>query len=751
MMRPPFRPSQWLWVLVLMAGVVGALFYALQKALLIPTFHLDGAYQTASGLYRLADGELPGRDFLPYLGLGPIYLLLPAFLAAGQNVSGATFSAFYMVAVIAAMKFAVLFYVIVLPRRWMTALGAGAIFALLLIALESTTSPLGTALLYPGNSLRPVRSFAPFLGVLAAYAVVRRSGTPFRRYAGLGAAAGALLFWSNDFGIPTAGGLGILALGLASIEGQVKLATAAAFAAGALAASAMILVAATGGAPLALLEYNVLDVARDQWWYFGPWQDELRILDVSDLGKLLEPLMILQLAVWAVFLLFTIAKPRLERYLALYLGAVLFLGGLIPTVGGQFSGYFDEFHRWTLVATGLMVLSALHHHAHRWLGASRMRIIGALVAAVLSLASLAIGAREAHAYFSAAEDAAADARLIHVPELGGYLGEEWAGYVDEARADTGDTIEEYWSIWSAIRRVAPPFPVDATIHALGRQRSAFRAYLLSRSADKVITTRRTMTYWQPWLLSANWWFYEPLLRNYVPSDLSPRTVIWKRGAPRRWREVACSVDQDAGQERNGVVLEAPRAGLYEVEIAYAVSDAAGTREILMMKNNLNYAADAEGYLSVDPRGSKASFPVAVDAAGSVDVPARLHGPADAKGMVSIASCVARLVRLDHIDRDLLASVMSPSLLTGSDSRMAHPLTDEDWESGVARQRAGFLARSSKEAASLYGVGRKVRFANGERRRITKVETRDGFLDVFLEGSPLDGTEVGYPHPITVLP
>jgi len=38
---------------------------SLSAALESPTFHLDGAFQTASVLFRISNGELPGRDFFP--------------------------------------------------------------------------------------------------------------------------------------------------------------------------------------------------------------------------------------------------------------------------------------------------------------------------------------------------------------------------------------------------------------------------------------------------------------------------------------------------------------------------------------------------------------------------------------------------------------------------------------------------------------------------------------------------------------
>ena len=59
---------------------------SLRSSIYLPTNHLDGAFQTASGLYRIKWGEIPGIDFFPYLGIGPLISLVPLFLAFGGNL-----------------------------------------------------------------------------------------------------------------------------------------------------------------------------------------------------------------------------------------------------------------------------------------------------------------------------------------------------------------------------------------------------------------------------------------------------------------------------------------------------------------------------------------------------------------------------------------------------------------------------------------------------------------------------------------
>jgi peptidoglycan/LPS O-acetylase OafA/YrhL len=77
------------------------------------------------------------------------------------------------------------------------------------------------------------------------------------------------------------------------------------------------------------------------------------------------------------------------------------------------------------------------------------------------------------------------------------------------------------------------------------------------------------------------------------------------------------------------------------------------------------------------------------------------------------------------------------------------LTDDNWQSGVGREFAGFFVPKTDVNLAHFAPGRTVTFANGEQRQIEHVETIDVFLQVMLKGGPLDGIDVGYPNEFTV--
>ena len=166
-------------------------------------------------------------------------------------------------------------------------------------------------------------------------------------------------------------------------------------------------------------------------------------------------------------------------------------------------------------------------------------------------------------YASAKKTAESDPYRFYVQELGGYLPTDWREYIMQARASKETpALEEYWGLWSAITRRHNSPPVDSIIHALGSKRTIF-ANAVKALPNMVITTRlSTSPDWQPWNLSANYWFYQPLLENYEPSIASPTTLFWrKKNTLSDMPVVPCK----ANRKNNGFTLTTATPGYYEVK------------------------------------------------------------------------------------------------------------------------------------------------------------------------------------------
>jgi hypothetical protein len=632
-------------VALLLFALVVAVAMARRWSHEVPTWHMDGAFQTASGLFRLADGQVPGRDFFPYLGIAPVLVLYPVFALLGGEPTDTVFAARF-VALLAFEAVVGVLAVLVAGRRPLRAPAWGAAGAALLVVVAELVAPglwaalggvLGAAAV-PGNSLRPIRAFAPYLLAAVACAALR-GGWTVPRAAVVGASAGVVAaLWSNDYG-PVSG-----ALLVAVVTYQVlrrrwtpRLRGLAALYAAAATGYVGAGLAATAGHLTSLLAYNFSDVRNDQFWYFGPWSEPSRVFSVGDLLRIMaEEQALYPLAVLAGVAGYALVRRGPGSLLVTYLGAATLLGGVTATVGGHAAGYFWAFVCWgyAVTAVGAVRLAGL--------GAARVplpRTAGTalrLTAAAATVAVLVVagGAVVQHAR-QAGGVLAADPRYVYDEGLGGFLDVAFADQLRTAREHEAPVVEEYLGL-SGVVDGPQSASVDSVIAALGRQRAAFGARLAERP-ERVVTTAPEVTDWVTWNLSANWWFYRDLFRGYAPVRTSPLTLSWTPAGPATWTEVPCRT------EGSQVVVEAPAAGLYEVALRYE-GPGRGARAFTMVQNHVNVAEDADGFVSLDPGAREQRFPVAVRDPGSgATVLATRDVPADDGPLTTMESCSASAI------------------------------------------------------------------------------------------------------------
>lgn len=479
--------------------------YSLTASLNIPTFHLDGAFQTASGLHRIYMNEVPGRDFFPYLGPGLIYLIYPLFLVSGATVSSSVFAANIMVLLAAHIGATTIFQIIFEPSRLYISVLFGAAFVaggLAFLYLYSIFNLPGQDLvslikshLTPGNSLRPLRAFAPYLAALIVWFSVKNLNSPKRLSAIFGIISGLALLWSNDYAILTAGMVFLFGIAVIAIHKQNFLSSFTILLFFTLFSAFLFLYLGTRGHILELFRYNFLDVRVDQWWYFSPYTDNNRVFSAGDVVKLTE-----HIALPAVFLLLTsliaVKRRSLSFSTATCIGVVLILGGAISSIGGHIDpGYFNASKIWLLLIAIVMSMTWLKNRM------SAETIESVLIAA-FAVSILVTALFAGQKYFSAKALADADPNRLYVKELGGFLPIGYSDYVTLARESKDvSVLEEYWGIWSAIQGRHPSWPVDSVIHALGSIRKVASEELTHHDGVVVTTRLNTSREWQPWNLS----------------------------------------------------------------------------------------------------------------------------------------------------------------------------------------------------------------------------------------------------------
>lgn len=688
-------------------------------ALTLPTLHIDGAFQTASGLFRLSSGELPGRDFFPYLGIGPLFLVYPLFVIGGGDLAASVIAAHSLVLMTLALCLSAIVYFWIpkdLNRRGLTSVAIGFTAAAAMLAMRGLLPYwVSDSLLSPGNSLRPLRSALPYAAAIAFYvAATRRSRSS--PYVVLGLLAGIATLWSNDFAAPTILACLCGAVGIAYSRREGYSLPAALFAGSFLLASSLFAIA-TAGEVTAMLRYNFGDVATDQWWYFGPWDEGSKIFSPLEVGKMLEPAAWFGLGVLAVLAGCCYWRPSVELFAQLLLGSTLFLGAALATIGGHLGGYFMPFFSWS-VATALVAAVA---GVLRFAG---IRLFTGLVW-VMPVIALTLAFSAWKTSGGAARYLSTDPQWIYVRELGGYLRQDWKAYVETARATPpGRELEEYWGIWSAIRRPKPLLPVDSVIHALGAVRDRATA-VIDSLPDSVVTTQPSFSDYPIWSFSANYWLYQRLLQNYKIDVTGPHTITWKRteAAP-PWADTSCTISEGAVD-----LGKAPR-GFYEVTLAYSVPKTG--RHIALIRNGIVQIA-------LPNTANRVTMPFFVT--GSAPERFEMTSlPSSSNQRGALEGCSAKAIPADAVNGFVYPDA-------------ALPLSDETWLRGVGRTEPKLAITASPSNIDAFEVGRTVVVADGERRTIVGavVDSYKLRLVVELDGAALQADLVGYPHRIMFAP
>ena len=625
---------------IVLCWLVWAAFYSLTAAINIPTFHLDGAFQTASGLYRLDAGQFPGKDFYPYLGIGPLLALYPFFKVFGGNISASVFSSQFVVLFFGLTSVAFIWHLIWRPRSFVTSLAAGCLLFLLPLAFSKyLLLPLPDWMSFqfsPGNSLRPIRAVAPYLVGITYYFFILSINAARTKYFFSGLLTGSILLWATDFAIPSAGLFAVFILATAICRSELQFRNVLTYSATTIFTWATLLALATHGHPIELLQYNFLDVAQDQWWLFGPYGESTRIMSFQQIVLLFSAETQLPLFV-LIFVGILAAKTKLIEHAFLsWIGAVLFAGGALASVGGHVGGYFGGFDFWgeMVVYIGLARLA--------WLGlcyfssqvTSHKSQVTNMLLAIVFCVSIGFMFRSISNFRYDTANASNDPNRFYVSELGGYLNLEWKDYIYLARKTNEPAIfEEYWGLWSATRKIFPAWPVDSVIHTLGYTR-AKAAYALKNSKLIITTKEPAVSSWVGWNISQSYWFYQDLLIEWTPIYQSPLTTVWRRGERNLSSvEVPCKI---VDKDKMNIVVDQP--GLLEVNIQYSVN---GFRSLLLLDNNFSFSPATNGFVSLNPKASNALIPAYADKKGENIYFAHFL-PSSRNGDSRLESCKAKL-------------------------------------------------------------------------------------------------------------
>jgi hypothetical protein len=609
-------------------SLIPLVLLSLAKSLELPTYHLDGAFQTASGEYRLKDLQFPGRDFFPYLGTGPILLIFPFFILAGGNLFASVFASHLTTYLIFLISSFFVYLCCFKKYRPFTVI-ALFVFLVLICCLDSSNIDIGKIQISklinvgfgewinPGNSLRPLRASLAYAAGITIWSVINLNWSVRVKMLAAGCALGGLTsVWSNDYALPTLT-ISVIFICFWGLRQRIGIQYLMYFLLSLFCSYILVGQLITSGNLLSLVKYN-LDVAGDQFWYFGPWSRETRIFSVWDLLNALNQqgiffhVVVLGLLFSTCRLLSVRLKFDYNFALLLVVGLILFSGGLVATLGGHSGPYFLSFRRWAymvdfvlfykiMASRGIPVLGSDNPLWRKRLIALRngksVRDCGVLLISGLSIFSLVFSSYLFSNEFSRLSNSS---DFYHEAKLGGFLDTNFI----QLKTLKGSLFEEYFGVAGTFRGPNKALKVDSVIHALGHQREIMDKYLASQPPHNVITTNPLMTSaWSSWNISANYFLYRELFTKYVISNVTKNTITWTPSPPpRRISPISCKVKD------NKVYLGVSSPKLLQITLT---SDMSGLSRgsFYMIRNNINTPESANGYLALNPHKEIHEFPV----------------------------------------------------------------------------------------------------------------------------------------------
>ncbi|ABM02306.1 hypothetical protein Ping_0448 [Psychromonas ingrahamii 37] len=630
-------------ITIILLGFYCIFINALTGSILVPTFHLDGAFQTASGLFRLDSGQLPGKDFFPYLGIGPILIIFPVFKLAGSDLIASSFSTLFVTRVLAWVSVSLVVHLILRSKSFISSLCIGIILLIILIGIDKSgffiNKPF-SFLIDPGTSLRPVRASAPYLlGILSYFIVTTSIPYSLKKYLA-GVSAGIFLLWSNDYALPTVATFSLFfCIYFYKNSATNWLKDALVFSLILISTWLVLLLLITAGHPLELLKYNFRDVATDQWWYFSPYYD--RIFHLSDLGKLINA----DLLILLVFSIYAYKTKYIESIILCIIGFALFFGGVLASIGGHFTKiYFNAYHAWAIIIAIIFTINLIVKLISKNIQSNQILFLRNLVSPSIIICLLMVASAGSYKYYRNLNSVQNNKYFYYIDEFGGYLNVKWKDYIEFIKLNKHKPIiEEYWGLASALNRTFSPWPVDSVIHALGDVRKKAQDSLVK--ADYIITSKNgNFSIWQPWSVSQNFWFYKTLFSEWEPIFHSPATTIWKKLPHKRTEQ---NVECEITKNRDAFTIKTDKTGLINVKLNYSIT--AKGRYLSMVKNNLSYASDAAGYVSINPKSDNAFFPVLSKGDENEIYDAKIVGSDN--GEIIIESCEASRFIIDLDDED----------------------------------------------------------------------------------------------------
>lgn len=549
----------------------------------------DGPFQLYNPLRRLAAGQVPGRDFPFFHGIGVPLIHYISFRLLGGNIF-ASEATRWIVSPGLFLATSFVFF-LALFRCWRRSIIATAVATY--VALQYVD------VVYPTNSLIGVRTAVPMLTAAALLWRSKKRITvgPFGIYLRhlLTIVCLALSFLcGTEQGTAAICAYGVVrALELfrhtTKKQALLQLATEG----GLIVVTTFIVMAVvTIGHPLAAIKYALVDIPGDQGWYFGTAPNVFlkRSNFLPEMTTMLMRYnMVIVLLAIAMIVVFWRAGMMTVRERNAYVFMLLYGAFTWTAIAGYFAPtiqFIPIVRGAILIIIGIAVSAFFSDRFWTYLTAHRLRItqyrrLGAIAAAVV-IGVYVTQTLVDHAYVTYRTTAAYNVRAtIHVARVARHSDDYFASNADwkNSLAAFAPYLKPHTSMWSTYAslyesqaHVVNPSKggEDYIIHALGKERR--EAYLKQFVHDKpeyVVTLKPSYFPYEEWLWSRDWSLYAELMSNYTLMKENGSHYLWHINtksleSPSTWT----AVQKTASATYNLPANTTNRVKLYEVRVNY---------------------------------------------------------------------------------------------------------------------------------------------------------------------------------------
>ena len=500
---------------------------------------VNGTFQNFNPIRRLLAGQIPGKDFYDYLGMGHLIIGSITTLLFGKDFK-ASLMAFSFLSILSLVLISLLISYSVFKKKHLSVFYTNVVLILLLtqheifLNLLTGTDEVKGALnvaLEVGNSARYIRGMILPLscGLLFfgywCYQIVSLKKKNLEKYkrlvisCGIGFVAGSSFVWSNDFGISCWLCLSLMTFILIFSRTRkwkitVKYTLIELFSS--FASVFIIAELFTLGHMPEWMQFTFGTGGYQKWYYYSDKSYYIYNVDFSYI-------MLVQASCCVIYL-FKIYMERAKKEAVIRYGIPAFANMVSFCMANEYRILSGGFVREVALAVLFLTISSeVCNLIIEFTGKEKLQKLMVYGAFILGISW--IGSEIQREVISLGHEEG-----TYVSEMGGYM----ISLADDLKAANNFLNgEKFFSTYASGQEVVEdkyqPSGVDYIIHVLGdKQREDYLKSFKTGDFKYAATMKETYTQYEYWIERANWFFYRELYNNWHPIYSNDYEKYWER-------------------------------------------------------------------------------------------------------------------------------------------------------------------------------------------------------------------------------